>query len=991
MSINECLGSKWLIFMQNEINKCGLSLPEAALVELPLELRGHVEGLWQDFCDSNAEIAGVLVNEAGLTSSLCKVWACSEFVARACVRYPEMLAGLISDGQLRAVSEEGACQARLEMALESVFDDNSLGIALRHFRRREMVRIAWRDIVGWANLDETLRDLSTLAAACVESALQRIHVWQSSELGIPMGGRTDTPQSLIVLGMGKLGAGELNYSSDIDLIFAYPEEGQTRGGRYELSNSEYFVRLGRRLINVLNQQTAEGYVFRVDMRLRPFGDAGPLAIGFEALEDYYQAHGREWERYAMVKAAVVAGDQAAGAELMEILRPFVYRRYLDYGAFDSLREMKQMIANEVKRKGMEDNIKLGPGGIREVEFIGQAYQLIRGGRDHSLQIRPIQQVLSLLAQKEYLPAYVVESLHSAYTFLRQAENRLQAMHDHQTHVLPKQNLDRQRLAFAMGEPDWASFEALLRKRMAEVHDAFDPVFVAPQREQTAERGSDFDVLWAGSMSEDSASELLLEHGYQDAAEVQRLLLRLREGSAFRSLSSRGRDWLDRIMPLLLGAVSVVEQPELVLARIIHLIEAIVRRTAYLALLVENPFALSQLVKLFAASPWIAKHLARYPALLDELLDARSLYAPLDRAALEAELALALGQVDNDLEQQMEALRHFKQANVLRVAAADVMGAYPLMVVSDHLTEIAEVVLDQVVQIAYRYLVEKHGHPQCQGQDGELHEPGFLVIAYGKMGGIELGYGSDLDLVFLQGNYANGGQTDGTSPADNMVFFARLGQRIIHIMTALTPAGVLYEVDSRLRPSGDAGMLVTDVNAFALYQENDAWTWEHQALVRARVVAGSAVLSKRFDVIRAKVLRRKRDVRQLQTDVREMREKMRESLSKTKASSGMFDLKQDPGGIADIEFIVQYSVLRWANRYPSLLKWSDNVRLLETLAAEGLFSQPDAQLLADAYRVYRAEVHRLALQETEAVVDENPFAEWRQGVTRIWRDLLETVE
>lgn len=977
--------------MQNEMNECEMSLPELGLVELPIELRQHIEGLWQDFCDSDLETAEILIKDARLVSSLCKVWACSEFVARACVRYPAMLAGLVSDGQLQEVSKESACQARLEAALESAFDDNSLGIALRHFRRREMVRIAWRDIAGWANLDETLRDLSALAAACVEMALQRLHAWQSNELGMPMGKRTGKPQSLVVLGMGKLGAGELNYSSDIDLIFTYPEEGQTQGGRYELSNSEYFVRLGRRLINVLNQQTAEGYVFRVDMRLRPFGDAGPLAIGFEALEDYYQVHGREWERYAMVKAAVVAGDQVAGAELMEILRPFVYRRYLDYGAFESLREMKQMIANEVKRKGMEDNIKLGPGGIREVEFIGQAYQLIRGGRDRNLQIRPIQQVLKLLAEKEYLPVYVVDSLRSTYVFLRQAENRLQAMHDQQTHVLPKHDTDRQRLALAMGERDWASFEMLLRKRMAMVHDAFDQVFVAPQREQAAEQGSDFDALWAGSMNEDSAAELLHKNGYQDVAEVQRLLLRLREGSAFRSLSSRGRERLDRLMPLLLGAVSAVDQSELVLARVIHLIEAIVRRTAYLALLVENPIALSQLVKLFAASPWIAKHLARYPALLDELLDTRSLYAPLDRKALEAELALALEQVGDDLEQQMEALRHFKQANVLRVAAADVMGAYPLMVVSDHLTEIAEVVLGQVVQIAYQHLVEKHGHPQCQGQDGELHEPGFLVIAYGKMGGIELGYGSDLDLVFLQGNYANGGQTDGASPADNMVFFARLGQRIIHIMTALTPAGVLYEVDSRLRPSGDAGMLVADVNAFALYQENDAWTWEHQALVRARVVVGSTALSKRFEVIRAKVLGRERDAQQLQTEVREMREKMRENLSKTKASPGMFDLKQDPGGIADIEFIVQYSVLRWASRYPSLLEWSDNVRLLETLAAEGLISRTDAQLLADAYRAYRAEVHRYALQEAEAVVDESPFAEWRQGVTRIWRDLLETVE
>ncbi len=975
--------------MQNETNPSGTMLPETALVGLPVDLRQHVEGLWQDFCVADAVAAGLLAQDEALLQSLCKVWACSEFVARACVRYPGMLSGLVRGGYLQADSEEARCRLRLDALLENVSDDNTLGIELRRFRREEMVRIAWCDIAGWAGLDETLRDLSTLAIACVEAALSRLHDWQSAELGMPIGEQSSQPQSLVVLGMGKLGAGELNYSSDIDLIFAYAEEGQTEGGRYALSNSEYFVRLGRRLINVLNQKTAEGFVFRVDMRLRPFGDAGPLAISFAAMENYYQVHGREWERYAMVKAAVIAGDQDAGAELMEILRPFVYRRYLDYGAFESLREMKQMIASEVQRKGMQDNIKLGPGGIREVEFIGQAYQLIRGGRDRGLQIRPIQKVLKLLAEMEYLPEYVVVGLQSAYVFLRQAENRLQAMHDQQTHSLPKNEIDRQRLALAMGHHDWQVFEPELRKRMAMVHDAFDQVFVAPQREQAAEQGSEFDALWAGTMTEEAAAGLLHKNNYQDSDEVRRLLQRLREGSAFRSLSSRGRERLDRLMPLLLGAVAAADEPELVLARVINLIEAIVRRTAYLALLVENPIALSQLVKLFAASPWIAKHLARYPVLLDELLDARSLYAPLNRAALEAELNLALEQVGDDLEQQMEALRHFKQANVLRVAAADVMGAFPLMVVSDHLTEIAEVVLAQVVRIAYLHLVKKHGRPQCKGQDGELHEPGFLVVAYGKLGGIELGYGSDLDLVFLQGNYASGGQTDGASPTDNMVFFARLGQRMIHIMTALTPAGVLYEVDSRLRPSGDAGMLVADMNAFAVYQENDAWTWEHQALVRARVVVGSAVLTQRFDIIRAKVLGCERDPQQLQADVFEMRQKMREVLSK--ANTGWFDLKQDPGGIADIEFMVQYLVLRWANQYPSLLKWTDNIRLLETLAAEGLLADADAQLLADAYRAYRAAVHRLALQESEVVVEHAQFADWRQGVTRIWRDLLETVE
>ncbi len=975
--------------MTNDNNHNELALPPAGLADLPAELSQIVAQQWQDFCAVAGDASKVIVADEKLALALCRVWACSDFVAKTCVRYPAMLFELVDEGHLQSVCSSHYYHQSLLKALQNIVDDNTLGIALRQFRRREMVRIAWRDIAGWAGLDETLNDLSSLATVCVDTSLSLLHEWQSKEFGPPIGAQSGQPQSLVVLGMGKLGAGELNYSSDIDLIFAYPEEGQSEGGRLELTNSEYFLRLGRRLINALDQRTAEGYVFRVDMRLRPFGDSGPLTMSFAGMEDYYQVHGREWERYAMIKAAVIAGDQVAGAELMQILRPFVYRRYLDYGAFESLREMKEMIAREVRRKGMEGNVKLGPGGIREIEFIGQAYQLIRGGRDRGLQIRPIQQVLSLLAEKEYLPGFVVESLQTAYVFLRQAENRLQMMADQQTHALPSNALDRQRLALAMNFPDWQTFEAELRQQMAAVHDAFEQVFTAPQREQAAEQGSEFDAVWLGDMAEDAAAELLQRQGYKQPEEVLRLLLQLREGSAFRSLSSRGRERMDRLMPLLLGAVAAVSQPEQVLARVINLIEAIVRRTAYLALLVENPMALSQLVKLFAASPWIAKHLARYPVLLDELLDARSLYAPLNRKSLEAELSLALEQVGDDLEQQMEALRHFKQANVLRVAAADVMGAFPLMVVSDHLTEIAEVELGQVLRIAYQHLVAKHGQPQCLGEDKQLHEPGFLVVAYGKLGGIELGYGSDLDLVFLQGNYNCGGHTEGGSVTDNVVFFARLGQRMIHIMTAHTPAGILYEIDSRLRPSGDAGMLVSDMNSFATYQETQAWTWEHQALVRARVVAGDAKLAKRFDVVRSKTLSQQRDAAELQTQVREMRQKMRENLSRSKA--GMFDLKQDPGGIADIEFIVQFAVLRWAHDYPVLLEWTDNVRLLQTLSDEGLLAAEDAQLLADAYRAYRAAVHSLALQEKDTVVEEQEFAQWRQGVTRIWHDLLETVK
>lgn len=966
------------------------ALPTAALADVPDILRSFVEEFWQTIVQFLGDDASILLNDEALLAGMCKVWACSDFVGRSCGRDPQMLFGLVESGDLKRGYSVGHYHVSLSARLENVSNELALGIELRKYRRREMVRIAWRDIAGLAELDETLRDLSALASACVDVALKHLHQWQIAELGEPIGAESGEPQSLVVLGMGKLGADELNYSSDIDLIFAFPEKGETQGGRYPLTNGEYFTRLGRRLINAINQQTGDGYVFRVDMRLRPFGDAGPLAMHFDALEDYYQTHGREWERYAMIKANVIAGDKEAGANLLQALRPFIYRRYIDYGVFESLREMKGMISREVKRKGLDNNIKLGAGGIREVEFTGQAYQLVRGGRDSELQIRPIQKVLKLLAEKDYIPAYVVKGLQDAYVFLRRAENRLQAIADQQTHVLPAGDVDRVRLSHGMGFSSWEAFESVLSKHRATVNNAFEQVFAAPQGEQASVEGSEFNLLWNGEIAKDQAIAQLQQLGYaNDAAEALRLIERLREGGSARGLSAKGRERLDRLMPLILGAVAATDRPELVLSRVVGLIETIAKRTSYLALLIENPVALSQLVRLCAASSFIAERLAKHPILLDELLDARSLYVPLDRKGLEAELDRILVQVEGDLEQQMERLRQFKQANVLRVAAADVSGVYPLMVVSDHLTEIAEVVLDRVVKLAYQHLEKKHGRPQCTNDEGGVVEPGFMVLAYGKMGGIELGYGSDLDLVFLHGNYKSGGQTCGPSVVDNAVFFARLGQRIIHIMTTLMPGGILYEVDARLRPSGEAGMLVSPLNAFAKYQKNEAWTWEHQALIRARVVVEVDGLGERFDIIRAKVLGRERDVQTLQKDVREMREKMRDHLSKTKA--GMFDLKQDHGGIADIEFIVQYAVLRWAYEYRSLLRWTDNIRLLETLAQENLLANEDAELLADAYRAYRAEVHRQALQGLGAVVAGEGFAEYRKGVTRIWHDLLETVE
>jgi glutamate-ammonia-ligase adenylyltransferase len=658
--------------------------------------------------------------------------------------------------------------------------------------------------------------------------------------------------------------------------------------------------------------------------------------------------------------------------LLQMLRPFVYRKYLDFGVFESLREMKAMIDREATRRDMEDTIKLGPGGIRDIEFIGQTYQLIRGGREPALRAQGILQVLGLLARAGHLPERSCAELADSYRFLRRLENRLQIHADAQTHRLPEDESGRLRLAWTMGYGDPAAFERDLDAHRGRVRDHFERVFGGEQRGGAAageNRGADYDALWTqGAKTEEGpATAAFGEEG------LRRLAL-LRESYLYRSLSSKGRARMDRLMPLVLETVAGAENPPVTLLRVLELIELIARRTAYLALLAENPAVLNQMVRLCAASPWIARMIGAQPLLLDELIDTRALHQPLERAALERELTERLSAIDDDdLEQQMEALRQFKQANVLRVAAADVGDAMPLMIVSDHLTDIAEVCLAEVLGLAAAQTLRRNREAQ------RALERGFAIVAYGKLAGIELGYGSDLDIVFLHGD---------TDAGEIAQLFPRLGQRVIHMLSAHTPAGILYPVDLRLRPSGASGLLVSSISSFEEYQRSQAWTWEHQALVRARVVAaiGDDTVLERFTAVRGEVLGRERDPEALRGEIRDMRERMRGELSRS--SHGRFDIKQDRGGIADIEFIVQYAVLRWAHVHPALLYWTDNIRLLQTLEDTGLLDSDTVRTMIDCYRGYRSRVHRLALQEVrEAVVPEQDFAAERAAVSALWDRLI----
>lgn len=935
---------------------------------------------WERFIEAAVD-AGIDISDLGERRvELEFVWYGSEFVRQYCQRWPLRFDELWRSGDLWRRYPGDELAARVATVAASCADDDALKCALRWLRQREMVRIAWRDIAGHAGLVEVTADLSMLAEASIDSALTMLYQWQCQEIGIPTD-EAGGAQQMVVLGMGKLGAHELNYSSDVDLIFCYPEEGETREGPRRMSNEEFFRRLGQRLISAIDQITADGQVFRVDMRLRPYGDSGPLAVSFAGMEDYYQSQGREWERYAMIKARVIAGNREAGKELMAILRPFVYRRYLDYGTFESLREMKQMIASEVRRKGMADNVKLGPGGIREIEFIGQAFQLIRGGREPELQQRRIQDILPALIRHHCLPEFVVSELLEAYEFLRNVEHRLQEYRDTQTHKLPGAEPERLRLARTMGYPTTETFERVLTHYRNKVQSHFDQVFAAPQagEDEAGQQGA--SAVWQEVLTEEQAITEMKSLGYQGGAEALEVLAALRNSHGVRALSDQGRRRLNRLMPLLIGVAAKSASPEQTLARLVELIARIARRSAYLSLLLEHPMALSQLGRLCAASAWISQLLVKYPVLLDELLDPRQLYRPPEKAPLALELTERLGKHGVDeYEQRLDALRHFKQINVLRVAAADAAGAIPLMKVSDHLSWIAEVLLAQVLDMCWQELTGKHGRP---GLSDPAYSTGFIVVAYGKLGGIELGYGSDLDIVFVHA--AAEGETQGPRPLDNAVFQARLGQRIIHTMTAPTAGGVLYEVDTRLRPSGASGLLVTSLDAFEAYQREDAWTWEHQALVRARVVAGDPVLAAQFEKVRTEILSQPRDRDALRNEVCDMRRRMRQQL--TKPREGFFELKQGLGGIADIEFMVQYGVLGWAGQYPALCEYTDNIRLLQRLADYRVLNASDAAVMSDAYRAYRSRVHQLTLQNQPARVGMEEFPDYRAEVIRIWHQLM----
>ncbi|WP_237057211.1 bifunctional [glutamate--ammonia ligase]-adenylyl-L-tyrosine phosphorylase/[glutamate--ammonia-ligase] adenylyltransferase [Microbulbifer sediminum] len=932
---------------------------------------------WQRWSDAAgeslaAEVGEYLAQSDRQLEALSRAFLGSDFFVDQCCRTPALLPALLQQDDLGLDGAE----------LDGAADDGELDRALRRLRNRVVAEVIWRDFAGQWDIPRVCNRLTELAETCAGAALSWHHGQLVARHGTPRD-REGNAQSMVVLGMGKLGARELNLSSDIDLIFAYPEPGETDGER-ALENQKFFQRLGQHLIRSLDTMSADGFVFRVDMRLRPYGDSGPLVSHFAALEDYYQTQGREWERFAMVKARPIAGDGQFGAALMEMLRPFTYRRYIDFSAIDALREMKSLIQRQVRARGLVDNIKLGRGGIREVEFIVQSFQLIRGGREPALRERNLLRLLPLLESEGHLEPGIADELAQAYLLLRRVEHGLQAERDQQTQTLPGDDERRARLAFALGYGDWERLEQVLLEARTAIQREFDQVIAPPEEIAEADAAEEWESLWGSCTAGDSEEvnlTSLRDAGFTPEKEALALLADLGGARIVAALPTAARQRLDQFMPLLLAAAAEEAEPLLALQRVLPLVRAVLRRSAYLVLVNENPPVLAQLLRLCSASPWIAEQLARHPILLDELLDSRRLLAPASKNDIADELRRELLRVErDDLEAQMEALRHFKQSQSLRIAAQEVSGALPLMKVSDSLTWLAEAILQQALLLAWYQVTEKHGMPA--GTSAE--DMRFAIVAYGKLGGLELGHGSDLDIVFVHDADAQG-MTDGERSIDNLSFYTRLAQRLIHILQTRTLSGPLYEVDTRLRPSGNSGLLVTSLTSFEKYQRESAWTWEHQALVRARPVAGSERLSHAFGELRNALLCEPRDEQELRNEVVAMRDKMRTHLDKS--NDQKFDLKQGPGGIVDIEFLVQYSTLAWAHKAPSIVRYTDNIRILESLIEAGLMSAHQAGQMIDAYKAYRSEGHRLALQQQPGVVNGDQFEAERKTVQTSWQQIL----
>ncbi|NRR33073.1 bifunctional [glutamate--ammonia ligase]-adenylyl-L-tyrosine phosphorylase/[glutamate--ammonia-ligase] adenylyltransferase [Oxalobacteraceae bacterium] len=856
--------------------------------------------------------------------------------------------------------------------------DTALGLplprAMRRLRNLLVCGLIRRDLDGQADLAEVVSAMTQFADFAISSHLRALHADMVAAHGEPIGEESGLPQQLMVLAMGKQGGGELNVSSDIDLIFVYPEDGDTvttDAAQRSLSNHEFFVRLGKKLIAALAEITEDGFTFRVDMALRPNGNSGPLAASLNMVEQYLIVQGREWERYAWVKARAVSGRPEDIAALDAIVRPFVFRRYLDFGVIDAIRTMHAQIRAEVNRQerlhpDRSNNVKLGRGGIREIEFLAQVFQLIRGGRDAALRERSTRTTLRTIAEKSLLSQDIVDQLLASYTFLRNLEHRLQYLDDAQTHTLPANEADRLVVAQMMGLADTATLLAQLDGHRQFVAAQFDEMF-ADKGNGEAEIDPRSSNECADPDNREAIEARFASLGFDDPVGGAKRLIATWQAPRLQSLPEASRNRLvalvNSALPLIISCARENSggSQQATLGRLLDFLEAVARRSAYLSLLTEYPHTLERVIRMMCASGWAATFLTLHPILLDELLDDRIRNAVFDPVALAADLELQLGATTGDTERQMDILREIHHAQLFHLLAQDLAGDLTVEKLADHLSALADTIVAATVKAVWQTVATRH-----------REVPQFAVIAYGKLGGKELGYVSDLDVIFLFDD------DDQDAPAQ----YAKLAQRFITWMTSHTSAGILFDIDIALRPDGASGMLVSSVGAFERYQASSAWIWEHQALTRARFCAGDTGIGARFEQIREMVLRKERPADgPLKQEVLDMRKKM----AAAKANrSELFDLKQDAGGMIDIEFIVQFLVLQHAAAYPQLTGNIGNIALLKLCGELGLIDAALAASVGNAYRKLRKLQHQLRLQGQDlARVDPALVATEAAAVRQLW--------
>ncbi len=886
-----------------------------------------------------ARDAGVaFYDDAGVDSHLECVLLASDYAFESFHQDPQLLGPEL----VRLMNDPRHADARATPVM-SPLDDAEFRAELRRFRRRESLRLIWRDVSNVDRVETTLHGSSVLAEICLEAALRHAERQIAVRHGVIRMADGEV-QRLVVLALGKLGGSELNFSSDVDLVLAYAESGTSDGAR-PLDADAWYSKLSQHVISALADRTPDGFVYRVDLRLRPFGNVGRVALSFSAMEQYYQREGRDWERYAWIKARPVAGDRAAGVRLLDMLRPFVFRRYLDYTAYAGLREMKTLIDAEVARKDRADHLKLGPGGIREIEFIVQLMQLIRGGREPALRVCGLMPALRACEQLGLIPAARAKRLGDAYCFLRRLENRVQMFADQQTHDLPADAFVRERLALSLGYRDWPALIGQLDLHRGVVSDEFNTVMAPERRARSTAQNAEWMTLWARFVEEGVDQAPLVAAGFEPVEPVVTALEGLLNSPILRAASVRARERLDRVLPALFASAAGSTAPSACMVRLIGLVHAVARRSAYLSLLDEQPAAMRRLTAVFAASALLAKRVIAHPLLLDELFEDRSDGPPPDRDVIEAEITRRLAGLHGEgLEREIELVQEQRLAAQFRIGLAFLGQRMDAVQAARALAAVAEAVLATVLRIAERDLFTAHG--RLAGAASE--SAGMAVIGYGSLGGTELGFGSDLDLVFVyDGAMANAqDESDGAKPLDGARYYARLAQRFVHLLTTMTRSGRLYEIDIRLRPDGGKGLLVTSIESYVAYQKDRAWTWERQALVRARAVAGDVGLGRRFGEVRASALQARLDADDLRRQIVEMRTRWRDE--RDRSTETLLDLKQGFGALVDIEFLIQALVLEHGERQPRLLGSSNTVELITIAADAGILGETDARQLRDAH-------------------------------------------